>query len=66
MRANTKMYSDSFPEHIIKYTDGISVKHVRASMSPHTVIDYPWLLDDNIIKTRNDTFGMVLTLAILH
>ena len=36
----------SFPEHIIKYTDGISMKHVRASMSPHTVIDYPWLLDE--------------------
>ena len=35
----------SFPEHIIKYTDGISA-HVRASMSPHTVINYPCLLDE--------------------
>jgi predicted acylesterase/phospholipase RssA len=33
-------------EHIIRYPKGISMKHVKASMSPHTVIDYPWLEDE--------------------
>lgn len=32
--------------HIIRYPEGITMKHVQTSMSPHTVIDYPWLEDE--------------------
>ncbi|MGA9936083.1 MAG: patatin-like phospholipase family protein, partial [Nitrososphaeraceae archaeon] len=33
-------------EHIIQYQDGITIKHISASMSPHNVIDYPSLEDE--------------------
>ena len=33
-------------EHIIKYQDGITIKHISASMSPHNVIEYPSLEDE--------------------
>ncbi len=42
-------YKDGTPHkgyHIIRYPEGISMKHVRTSMSPHTVIDYPSLEDE--------------------
>ncbi|MGH9984140.1 MAG: patatin-like phospholipase family protein [Nitrososphaeraceae archaeon] len=32
--------------HVIRYPKGITMKHVRAGMSPHTAIDYPWLEDE--------------------
>ena len=32
-------------EHIIQYQDGITIKHISASMSPHNVIEYPSLED---------------------
>jgi NTE family protein len=36
----------------IKYSDGITMEHVRASMSPHTVIDYPKFEDTQNQETR--------------
>ncbi|MGB7960115.1 MAG: patatin-like phospholipase family protein [Nitrososphaeraceae archaeon] len=33
-------------EHIIQYQDGITIKHISASMSPHNVIEYPSLEDE--------------------
>jgi NTE family protein len=33
-------------EHIIQYPDGITIKHISASMSPHNVIEYPSLEDE--------------------
>ena len=37
-RANQKQQEE---QRLIEYSDGITMEHVRASMSPHTVIDYP-------------------------
>ena len=36
----------------IEYSDGITMEHVRASMSPHTVIDYPKFEDIQNQETR--------------
>jgi len=36
----------------IEYPDGITMEHVRASMSPHTVIDYPKFQDIENHETR--------------
>lgn len=45
-------------EHIIQYQDGINIKHIAASMSPHNVIEYPSLEDkrDDEDKKMNRYF----------
>lgn len=39
-------------QRLIEYSDGITMEHVRASMSPHTVIDYPKFEDIQNQETR--------------
>jgi NTE family protein len=39
-------------QRLIEYSDGITMDHVRASMSPHTVIDYPIFEDIQNQETR--------------
>jgi NTE family protein len=39
-------------QRLIEYSDGITMEHVRASMSPHTVIDYPKFKDIQNQETR--------------
>jgi len=39
-------------QRLIEYPDGITMEHVRASMSPHTVIDYPKFEDIQNHETR--------------
>jgi len=41
-------------EHIIRYPEGISMKHVKASMSPHTILDYPWLEDEQVVGSSSN------------
>jgi predicted acylesterase/phospholipase RssA len=39
-------------QRLIEYSDGITMEHVRASMSPYTVIDYPKFEDTQNRETR--------------
>ncbi len=39
-------------QRLIEYSDGITMEHVRASMSPHTVFDYPKFEDIQNQETR--------------
>jgi NTE family protein len=39
-------------QRLIEYPDGITMEHVRASMSPYTVIDYPKFKDTQNQETR--------------
>jgi NTE family protein len=39
-------------QRLIEYSDGITMEHVRASMSPHTVFDYPKFEDTQNQETR--------------
>jgi hypothetical protein len=39
-------------QRLIKYPKGVTMEHVRASMSPYTVIDYPTLQDNQNHETR--------------
>jgi NTE family protein len=48
-RANQKQQEE---KRLIEYSDGITMEHVRASMSPHTVIDYPKFEDIQNQETR--------------
>jgi NTE family protein len=48
-RANQKQQEE---QRLIEYPDGITMEHVRASMSPHTVIDYPKFEDIQNQETR--------------
>jgi len=48
-RANQKQQEE---QRLIEYSDGITMEHVRASMSPHTVIDYPKFEDIQNQETR--------------
>ena len=48
-RANQKQQEQ---QRLIEYSDGITMEHVRASMSPHTVIDYPKFEDIQNQETR--------------
>jgi NTE family protein len=48
-RANQKQQEQ---QRQIRYSDGITMEHVRASMSPHTVIDYPKFEDIQNQETR--------------
>jgi predicted acylesterase/phospholipase RssA len=49
-RANQKQQEEE--KRIIEYSDGITMEHVRASMSPQTVIDYPKFEDIQNQETR--------------
>jgi NTE family protein len=48
-RANQKQQEE---QRLIEYSDGITMEHVRASMSPQTVIDYPKFEDIQNQETR--------------
>ena len=39
-------------QRLIEYSEGITMEHVRASMSPYTVIDYPKFQDIKSQETR--------------
>jgi NTE family protein len=48
-RTNQKQQEE---QRLIEYSDGITMEHVRASMSPQTVIDYPKFEDIQNQQTR--------------
>jgi NTE family protein len=49
---NTENQKQQEEQRLIEYSDGITMEHVRASMSPHTVIDYPKFEDIQNQETR--------------
>jgi hypothetical protein len=58
---NQQQQQQQEQQRLIEYPDGITMEHVRASMSPYTVIDYPKFEDTQHRETRHFWDGAFLS-----